>query len=138
MNASKFLMIALSCIFVFFAHEASAQIPGSSSSISNYLYNRPTVSPYLNLTRRDNQYGMPTYYTQVRPQIERREQEQQQALQTRQMQQELASIRNNFRQSQLEQNGQMTTGKFGWSSRGMPRHGSTLNYYPGFYAIRRR
>ena len=104
----------------------------------NYLYNRPTVSPYLNLTRRDSQVGLPSYYTQVRPQLERRQQDQMQQRQAQQTQRELASLRNNFRQQQNQGGQPLTTGKFGWSSRGMPRHGSTLNYYPGFFAARRR
>ncbi|MCA9215346.1 MAG: hypothetical protein KDB27_19910 [Planctomycetales bacterium] len=139
MKRSKIVMIAVSFICSFAAHEAMGQIAGSRSATQNFLYNRPTVSPYLNLTRQDSvQTGLPSYYTQVRPQIERREQDQQQAIQNRQMQRQLASIRNDFRQQQQQQGGQMSTGRFGWSSRGMPRHGSTLNYYPGFYAVRRR
>ena len=138
MKTSKLLMIAVSFAFSFAAHEAMGQLIGSRSARENFLYNRPTVSPYLNLTRRDSQVGLPSYYTQVRPQVERRQQEQLQQRQAQQVQRELASIRNNFRQQQNQSGQPLTTGKFGWSSRGMPRHGSTLNYYPGFFAARQR
>jgi hypothetical protein len=104
----------------------------------NLLYNRPTVSPYLNLTRQSSQQGLPNYHSMVLPEINRRQEDQQQQVQTQRIQQELSSIRNDFRQQQQQQNGQVSTGRFGWSSRGMPRHGSTLNYYPGFFAPRRR
>lgn len=137
MKTYAFLTVAAACCCFFSATEVSAQAASISRNTENFLYNRPTVSPYLNLTRRDSQIGLPSYYTQVRPQIERRERDQQQLVQSRRTQQELASIRNSFRQQQQQQNGQVSTGRFGWSSRGMPRHGSTLNYYPGFYGGRR-
>ena len=38
-----------------------------------YWFNRPTVSPYLNLTIRDPVYGLPNYHTLVRPQLQRRQ-----------------------------------------------------------------
>lgn len=44
-------------------------------SINSYLYNRPTVSPYLNLTRTDTGQIQPNYHALVRPQLEMRQQQ---------------------------------------------------------------
>lgn len=46
--------------------------PSTANSLNNYLYNRPTVSPYLNLTRTDTGNFMPNYHTLVRPQVDQR------------------------------------------------------------------
>lgn len=51
---------------------------------SRYSPSRPTVSPYLNLTRRDTG-ALPNYYALVRPQVEQRAiNQQQQSLNLRQ------------------------------------------------------
>lgn len=47
------------------ATECSAQQP-----IRRYQPNTPTVSPYLNLLRNDNNGGFPNYYSLVRPQLQ--------------------------------------------------------------------
>lgn len=41
-------------------------------SFNDYLYNRPTVSPYLNLLRTDTGAIFPNYHTLVRPRLEER------------------------------------------------------------------
>ena len=121
---------------------AEAQFSGSSSrsianATRNYLYNRPTVSPYLNLTTQDaNVGGMPNYFTQVRPQLEMRENEMMRQRQTAQMQSQLDSVQAQVRASQQQAAGAMLTGRIGWSSRGFPRFGSYLNFYPGFQRMR--
>jgi len=131
-------MIAVLFASVFSVGEATAQaLYGSQQALSS-VYNRPTVSPYLNLTLRDSQVGLPSYYTQVRPEVERRQQEVAQQRQTQSIQRDLNAVRNNIRQQQQDQSQAFTTGNRGWSQRGLPRHGSTLNYYPGFSQIPRR
>ncbi len=55
---------------------------------TNFLrqsFSRPTVSPYLNLLREDG-IGLPTYHTTVRPALQQRATNQQQALAIRQVQ----------------------------------------------------
>lgn len=42
-------------------------------TINRYFYNRPTLSPYLNLTRRSGPDTLNNYYRYVLPQINRRE-----------------------------------------------------------------
>ncbi len=121
------------------AEMGHAQMGGASvrNRTRNFLFNRPTVSPYLNLATRGTG-GMSNYHTLVRPQVERQQQDAERSRQTVRMQQQLNRVQNEFRQSQQQTTGMMLTGRYGWSSRGMPRHGSTLNYFPGFGAIPRR
>ena len=45
-------------------------------TIDKHFYHRPTISPYLNLTRRPSQYGMNNYQQYVRPELDRRAQTQ--------------------------------------------------------------
>ncbi len=122
------------------AEPAMAQFSGSNArslrnATRNYLYNRPTVSPYINLTSRDSSIGLPNYYTLVRPQIERQQEEVVRQRQQVQMQEQLNTVQDQFRQSQQQQQQFLMTGQFGWSSRGLPRFGTTLNYFPGFRQI---
>ncbi len=100
----------------------------------NFLFNRPTVSPYVNLASR-NTSAMPNYHTLVRPQIEAQQKSVKRQRKTAEIQQQLNIVQNEFRQSQQQANRMMSTGRYGWSSRGMPRFGSTLNYFPGFQRI---
>ena len=140
MNRSLFMLTAM-LGGMWITSETHAQfIPGSRSvgrSTENYLYNRPSVSPYISLTTRDASIGLPNYYTRVRPQLQARQQQQTQQRQTQQMQRELANIQSQIRNTQQRQNSQIITGRMGWSARGMPRFGSTLNYYPGMRMIQR-
>lgn len=123
------------------AGDASAQFSGGNASVfnmtRNYLYNRPTVSPYLQLTTRDASVGMPNYFTQVRPQLEARENEVRMQRQSAAMQRQLNQVQDQMRASQQQASGQMFTGQLGWSARGLPRFGSHMSYYPGFRAIGR-
>ena len=68
-----------------FAGQASAQI----SQYSN-IYNRPTVSPYLNLLQ-GNRFGVSNYQTLVRPLIEQREAAQMNQANIQQLQQQFQS-----------------------------------------------
>ena len=118
---------------------AHAQFGRGSRSVGrttqNFLYNRPTVSPYLNLTTRDASNGLPNYFTMVRPQLDRRQQDVAQQRQNASVQRQLSQVQNQVRETQQQQAGSVLTGRMGWSSRGMPRFGNTLNFYP---ASRRR
>ena len=103
-----------------------------------FMYNRPTVSPYVNLaTPQGASFGLPNYFTLVRPQIEAREQAVMSQRQTAQMQQQLNVVQDQVRQSQQEAANMMLTGRVGWSSRGYPRFGTYMSYYPGFQRIPR-
>jgi len=57
----------------FHADESLAQRNNAARRTQNMLYNRPTVSPYLNLLQPQGG-GLPNYQTLVRPQIEQRRQ----------------------------------------------------------------
>jgi hypothetical protein len=103
-----------------------------ANATRNFLYNRPTVSPYLNLTTRDSTIGLSNYFTLVRPMIEQRENETMRQRQTAQMQAQLDNVQSQIRQGEQQAAGMILTGQMGWSSRGFPRFGSHLNYYPGF------
>ena len=125
------------------AGSASAQYTGQNAryirgATRNFLYNRPTVSPYLNLTTRDNYNGMPAYYTLVRPELEQRERQAAQQREAAQMQTQLNRVQQQAAQTQSQMADMMMTGRIGWSSRGMPRFGTYLNFYPGFQRIPRR
>jgi hypothetical protein len=137
-NSILFSSVILAGTWLSTSGQAQAQFTGSQSrsiaaATRNYLYNRPTVSPYLNLTTQDAQGGaVPNYFTMVRPQIEMREEQVRQQRQSAQMQTQLDHVQTQVRESQQQAAGMMLTGRIGWSSRGYPRFGSHLNFYPGF------
>jgi hypothetical protein len=81
---------ALALLALFHPGRASAQVPGARPTLGYNPYQRPTISPYLNLARGGN--PAINYYGLVRPQIE-----QQQAIQQLQGQQNL------FQQTLLQQ-----------------------------------
>lgn len=121
---------------------ASAQFSSSNSrsvrsATRNYLYNRPTVSPYVNLASRTSS-AFPNYHTLVRPLLDQQEINMQRQRQASQMQQQLNGLQQQYRQIQSQTSGMMLTGQVGWSARGYPRHGIYLNFYPGFQRIPRR
>ena len=90
-------------------HDAQAQLgsPSGFRSIQQRVLNRPTVSPYLSLLSRDNQQaGLPTYFTRVRPQLEaqRRAQEQdRQNDQLQRLQRQVSQTRRQITQAQRNQ-----------------------------------
>ena len=73
-------------------------------NVTNRINNRPTVSPYLRLLQNNGnpQSGLggvqPVYQTQVRPMLQRREQQRQQQAQIQQIQQNLGQLRQQFTQ----------------------------------------
>jgi hypothetical protein len=121
-----------------FAQYSGASARSMRNATRNFLWNRPTVSPYVNLASRDSQWGLSNYFTLVRPQVEAREQAMARERQTAAMQQQLDQVQNQVRESQQEANSMMITGQAGWSSRGYPRFGTHLSFFPGFQQIPRR
>jgi len=92
-----------------------------ANSINNFLYNRPTISPYLNLTRTDTGFLTTNYHAIVRPELERR---QQQAFQTAHLQslnRRVEQIQNEKVRNQRDR--ELTTGH-------QTRFFSYLHYYP--------
>lgn len=71
---------------------ASSLLTGSTASAQNaprrYQPARPTISPYINLFRRDRG-PLPNYYTFVRPQLQQQQQNRQFQQQNNQLQREL-------------------------------------------------
>ena len=117
-----------------------AQYTGNASrnirnATRNFVYNRPTVSPYVNLATPNNSVGLSNYFTYVRPQLEQQEQAIAQQRQSAQMQQQLNQVQDQVRETQQQSASMMLTGRMGWSARGMPRFGTTMSYYPGFQRI---
>jgi hypothetical protein len=55
-----------------FAVSMSADLARAQLPFSNVPAQRPQLSPYLNLLNRNGQGGVSDYFTQVRPQIEAR------------------------------------------------------------------
>lgn len=96
---------------------------GGGQSIQDQVLRRPTVSPYLNLLSSPNENGVPTYFTQVRPQIEARNAAQRIQRQFGSVQQQFNSL--NSRVSQNQQGGVLITGH-------PTRYMNYLQYYPGF------
>lgn len=134
-------IVLLACaVAAFDVTAAQAQYTGGSarslrSATRNYVYNRSTVSPYVNLASPNNSYGLSNYFTVVQPMIERQQQQGAQTRQMAQMQQQISQVQDQVRQQQQQSNSMMVTGRMGWSTRGMPRTGSYLSYYPGFQRI---
>ena len=83
MNRSVLCACAVVTAWVLSPTTARAQ----ESPYSN-IYNRPTVSPYLNLLQ-PNQFGITPYHTLVRPQLEAREALQQQGSNIQRLQQQV-------------------------------------------------
>ena len=143
MNRSFSLLAIVGVACLMMVQEANAQYgTGGARTVRgatrNFLYNRPTVSPYLNLTSRNSNMGLSNYFTLVRPQLERRQQDVAQRRQTAQIQAQLNHVQAQTVQNQQQAAGMMITGRSGWSSRGYPRFGVYLNYYPGMSQIPRR
>jgi hypothetical protein len=132
------LVLAMSATVGDAVAQSSFAAPGTSvrARTRSFLYNRPTVSPYLNLTTQNPSSGLSNYFTMVRPQVEAREEAMARQRQATQMQAQLDQVQNQVRENQ-QQAGTVLTGQMGWSSRGYPRFGSHLNFYPGFMRIPR-
>ena len=107
---------------------ADAQLPSASNPrtfVQKYLYNRPTVSPYLNLLRFDQRdSGIPNYQTLVRPMLEQRERNRAAQKDISRLQSQVGSLRSDFVRSQQNQAGFRT---------GHPTRFMTYShFYPAF------
>jgi hypothetical protein len=94
---------------------------------TNYLrqsYSRPTVSPYLNLLREDG-IGLPTYHTTVRPTLQQRSTNQQQAQAIRQVQNQFNSVIASQQSGRGQRTGIRATGH-------ATQFMNFLHYYPAF------
>jgi hypothetical protein len=100
------------------ADECFAQRNNAYRRTQNSLYNRPTVSPYLNLLQPQGG-GLPNYQTLVRPAIDQRRQNQDTQRQISQLQSSVAAS------TAQEQRGEVTFRPTG--------HGTGKFYYSHFY-----
>jgi hypothetical protein len=93
---------------------AVCQAQGLNSGAGMSYYNRPTVSPYLNLSIR-NEYGLTSYQTLVRPMLEQQAAEQRSAVGS-------TKLRN--RAAAIESSGSRSTSKM----RAVPQTARYMNY----------
>lgn len=89
----------------------------------DYILNRPTVSPYLNLTRRETEFSSPNYQTLVRPALEQRDYDAQQSASVRRLQSQVVNLQGQMALSQQRQRGQFSSGH-------PTRFFTYLHYYP--------
>jgi hypothetical protein len=85
----------------------------------------------LNLTTENSVTGVSNYFTLVRPQVDAREEFAARQRQANLMQAQLDQVQHQVRENQQSTNAALT-GQTGWSSRGFPRFGSHMNFFPGF------
>jgi len=99
---------------------------GANAGLStrDFLANRPTVSPYLNLLRRESSLSAPNYQTLVRPALQRRQQAARQQGAITQLQSRVTNMQGQMAASSRQGSGFVT---------GHPSQFSNyLHYYPGF------
>ena len=109
---------------------AHAQV-SNRTFVDNYILSRPTVSPYLNLVRRDGFGGVTNYQTLVRPQLEQRELARIQQAEISRVRQQLA-VQQRSIESVQQQRAQRVF------STGHPTRFMNLQqYYPGFSQLNR-
>ena len=110
---------------------ASAQYTGANSrfiysATRNFLYNRPTVSPYRQSDHAQSPYnGLPNYYTLVRPQIEQREENMARQQQTSRLQTQINQAQRQAAESQSQMANMMLTGALAGRVGGCPVSGPT-------------
>ena len=103
----------------------------NTAFVDNYILSRPTVSPYLNLVRRDGFGGVTNYQTLVRPQLEQREFARIQQAEISRVRQQLA-VQQRSIESVQQQRAQRVF------STGHPTRFMNLQqYYPGFSQLNR-
>jgi hypothetical protein len=89
----------------------------------DYIVNRPTVSPYLNLLRAESGVSAPNYQTLVRPALEMRQRSAQQQSSIRQLQSRVTNM-----QGQVAA---QSRGGSGFATGHPSRFMTYLHYYPG-------
>ncbi len=90
---------------------------------ANFIVNRPTVSPYLNLLRQESQVSAPNYQTLVRPQLESRQRASRQQAAISQIQSRVTNM-----QGQLAAR---SRGREGFATGHPVRFMTYLHFYPG-------
>lgn len=121
-------------VLIVMVEKTQGQSQNPAQYFRQFLRDRPTVSPYLNLigSQADQQRGgitRPVYQTLVRPQLEQRRENQQTQRNMIQMQQQLSELRQSYQQSQAN-----VFGATGHPTRFM----IYSQYFPGFQRIGRR
>lgn len=89
----------------------------------DYIVNRPTVSPYLNLLRTNSNVSAPNYQTLVRPALESRQRATRQQSSIQQLQSRVTNM-----QGQMASRNQ---GQSGFTTGHPTRFMTYLHYYPG-------
>ncbi len=129
MNRCMFTVLGVVVITSAFVSErAHAQVftPRSANlgrATANFIVNRPTVSPYLNLLRQESQVSAPNYQTLVRPQLESRQQASRQQATINRIQARVTNMQ-----------GQMAArsrGREGFATGHPVRFMTYLHFYPG-------
>ena len=123
-------MLALACTITAATLAGEARAQGSSSYLNTY--SRPTVSPYLNLLN-TNQFGISSYQTLVRPQLEEREAIQRNASTIQGLQQQ-------FQQAQSQGQGipNYGGGRGRYGGGGTTGHPTQTMFYSHYYNLRPR
>jgi hypothetical protein len=101
-----------------------------SGQVARYQPRTSTVSPYLNLTGRNNFGGLPNYFALVRPQIQQRQFNTQAARVTQLQALEIASLQSQLRQGVTPEG--KTTGSNSWFMVPGAEHSflNTNQFYP--------
>jgi len=90
------------------------------TSVQSHIQNRPTVSPYLNLLNNSSREGIPSYFTQVRPQLQARAAAQRAEQSIESLQQDVTRVESTVRRNSV-----------GGFQTGHPtRFMNTLHYFP--------
>ncbi|MEZ6059940.1 MAG: hypothetical protein R3C19_06235 [Planctomycetaceae bacterium] len=112
------LLILSTVIAAGFAGSAQAQLGGHIDR----PFDRPTVSPYLNLFRGDNSGGVLNYYGLVRPQLDFQQANQQLGMNLQALQ---------LQQNYLQQGGGLQRGVQSYSQLGITGHPATFMSFSG-------
>ena len=92
--------LALGIILVS-AQFAPAQISmGNFTTARDRVFNNPSVSPYLQLLSQDDSYGVPNYFTRVKPRLEADQRSQRQQMQLNRVQAQASRTRRELNRSQ--------------------------------------
>ena len=132
-SAGNYVVATLAAITLTSLVQAQGYTPrGFNPALAtrDYLVNRPTVSPYLNLLRVEGPFSAPNYQTMVRPALEQRQDAARQQASINQLQSRVTNM-----QGQLAARSQ---GGQEFATGHPSRFATYLHYYPGLQPIRRR
>ena len=90
-----------------FAHSQVAM--GGFVAARDRVFNSPSVSPYLSLLSQDDSYGVPNYFTRVKPRLEAEQRSQRQQMQLNRVQSQVSRTRRELNRSQSSE-GMFPTG----------------------------